>query len=475
MAYACGSQPGPDARSLKASLPESLCAPLPEDVASLAYSGFFGLARELIALRLKKSLPSPLADRLRFELCRLSAIEREYVYTFAEAAARMREFVEGFEDSEMEILWREGAADWRFVEGEMRFAARFAENILNTLPEYSARRFSKAEASPSPLDEAIARMKERGEASAAIRVRHGLKLKGPAEKPGEPLLVHLPLPIESDMAEGFRLLSAGPGKPYVAPPRHPSRTACFRVPALRAGEEFFVEYEYTARSRYVQLDFEKADPVQPSFETGEILPHVAFGPYLKSLAKEVGAGAANALERAHRFYSFVTQNVMYSYMREYISLPGIVSYAASGLKGDCGVQALLFIALCRVSGIPAAWQSGFYACPGSEGRHDWARFYVAPYGWLHCDCSFGGAAWRAGDMERWGFYFGNMDPFRTALNNAFQHPFDPPKAFLRADPYDSQIGEAEYPDGPVLGEGLGWSLSIHASLREAGEESERRS
>ena len=37
----------------------------------------------------------------------------------------------------------------------------------------------------------------------------------------------------------------------------------------------------------------------------------------------------------------------------------------------------------------------------------------------------------------------------------FQQPFDPPKFFMRADPFDSQVGEAEYED-----RGLGFGETI---------------
>ena len=92
------------------------------------------------------------------------------------------------------------------------------------------------------------------------------------------------------------------------------------------------------------------------------------------------------------------------------------------------------------------WQAGLYARPTDVGNHDWARFYIAPYGWLYADCSFGGSAYRAGALDRWDFYFGNLDPFRMVANRAFQQDFDPPMHDLRADPYDSQSGEVEYDD-----------------------------
>ena len=50
-------------------------------------------------------------------------------------------------------------------------------------------------------------------------------------------------------------------------------------------------------------------------------------------------------------------------------------------------MALTFITLCRIAGIPARWESGFAVAPGDAGCHDWARFYVAPKGWMYADCS----------------------------------------------------------------------------------------
>ena len=70
-------------------------------------------------------------------------------------------------------------------------------------------------------------------------------------------------------------------------------------------------------------------------------------------------------------------------------------------------------------------------------------FYIAPYGWLYADCSFGGSAYRAGSEERRDFYFGNLDPWRLPLCVGFQQAFTPPRRFLRRDPYDNQNGEVE--------------------------------
>jgi transglutaminase-like putative cysteine protease len=106
-------------------------------------------------------------------------------------------------------------------------------------------------------------------------------------------------------------------------------------------------------------------------------------------------------------------------------------------------MALLFITLCRCSGIPAGWQSGLITRPDFCGAHDWATFYIAPFGWLYADPSFGTGAVRQKNEERRLFYFGNLDPFRMVANTQFQTDFTNPKDFWRADPYDNQSGEIE--------------------------------
>ena len=87
-----------------------------------------------------------------------------------------------------------------------------------------------------------------------------------------------------------------------------------------------------------------------------------------------------------------------------------------------------------------------YVTPYSVGPHDWAQFYIEPYGWLFADLSFGGSAYRAKNERRWNFYFGNLDPFRMIANSEFHYDLLPQKQFLRSDPYDNQVGEVEYLD-----------------------------
>lgn len=222
------------------------------------------------------------------------------------------------------------------------------------------------------------------------------------------------------------------------------RTVYFEENITDNNREFSVEYSYKSTVNYVELKPEEVSDIQPDFEINELPPHIMFTPYIRELCKEIVKDEKNPLIKAKKIYEFVTTKVKYSFVREYFTIENIAEYAGLNLKGDCGVQAILFITLCRCAGIPAKWQSGLFASPLSVGCHDWAQFYIAPYGWLFADPSFGGSAYRKGDKERWKFYFGNIDPFRMVANSEFQYELYPSKKFLRIDPYDNQRGEAEY-------------------------------
>ena len=118
------------------------------------------------------------------------------------------------------------------------------------------------------------------------------------------------------------------------------------------------------------------------------------------------------------------------------------------------VQALLFITLCRCAGIPARWQSGLFVTPDDTGCHDWAQFYIAPYGWMYADCSAGASMARAGNEKMRLHYFGNLDTGRMVANRAFEAPFDPPMTGFRSDPYDNQSGECEVDGVGLYGDAL---------------------
>ncbi|MBS6951713.1 MAG: transglutaminase domain-containing protein [Enterocloster asparagiformis] len=452
----------------------TLSTPLPEDIQKLKWCGQFEQARRVIGLRLERELPRAMRDRLRLELEILERMPGQYPYSWEEALEILRREIQDFEDAELTRLWEEDAADWIYVDGKVRFRSSFLSNILKTRPQYGKRavdpsRISGRKDNLRLLEEAMRRMKESEGMSCSFRIRSTVEIKPEAEREGEPIRVYLPLPIEYSQIRNVKVegvyvggREAEPSEYTVAAPLEAQRTICFHT-NHRRGQQYAVEYSFENHAPY--HDFSRGQALlraaalaeRSEGSQGEIreicrdfcreqLPHIRFTPYLRSLVREVVGEETNPLLKARLIYDYITSHVMYSYVRSYFTLTDIPEYVSTCFKGDCGVQALLFITMCRAAGVPARWQAGLYATPLEIGCHDWAQFYVEPFGWLYADCSFGGAAFREDYQERWEFYFGNLDPYRMPAAREFQADFNPPMAHLRNDPYDNQVGEAEYED-----------------------------
>ena len=434
----------------------SLAVPLPEDIEKLKWFGDFDRARRVIKLRLEKELPKMLRKRLEMELLILERLPQQYIYSTEEALRLLKDNLEDFTAQEMEALRDEGALEWIYVNGQVRYKDDILANLVKTRaylasrvkdPALTAMKFKNF----ALLDETVKKMEEQGTMTCHFHIRSTLSIHPDWEKAGKKVRVHLPVPIEYSQVKNFRLLKASGTMAKLAPADYPQRTAFFET-NLAPGEKFMVEYEFDNHMAYVRPQAEDVLDSQPTFYTEEQYPHIRFTPYLRSLAGEIVGTETNPLIKARKIYDYITSHVMYSFVRSYFTITNIPEYMASGLKGDCGIQALLFITLCRIAGIPARWQAGLYATPLDIGSHDWAQFYIAPYGWLYADCSFGGAAYREKAYGRWDFYFGNLDPYRIPCNSDFQHEFTPPKLFTRNDPYDNQHGEAEYSDEGMWGD-----------------------
>lgn len=426
-----------------------LTVPLPEDVKQYIFAGQHQAALELIHHRLallNGEADEPLRRRLELEKARLALLPQEYPYSRQEALSLIRRTIPDFSEGEFNALEAAGRIDFLFVEGQKRYFHRFWETLTATHPDLAERSdpglVVESRAKSAFRNRTIQLLKEKGELKYRIHLKVGLRIRDEAFLPGSELLVHLPVPKDSCPTCNVRILNTSHKPFFLCAQDAPARTISFRE-RLQENAAFWVEYEYHSIIRYVQPDPDRISDTQPCFDTGQLPPHIRFTPYLRELTAAVVGQEHNPLLKAKRIYSYITSQVKYSYMRDYFLIDDIAEYCAINKKGDCGVQALLFITMCRIAGIPARWQSGLSVTPASVGPHDWAQFFLAPYGWLHADLSFGGSAFRAGDTARQDFYFGNLDPFRMVANTQFQAPLLPEKKGLRSDPYDNQVGEVE--------------------------------
>ncbi len=426
----------------------ALSVGLPEDILKKKWAGDFKGALDLIEARLADPrVPLALKEGLKMERIILEQLPREYPIARAQAIEKVRERIPDFTEEEFDRLELENKLDYIYVLGEKMYFRRFLNTLLKVNPDLAARAGIASGKRPNQLDEVIARMKKNGEAIYHIRMKHTVYIEDDAFVPGETYTVHIPIPMPAAQIHNIRLLTRDKNM-IVAPENQAQRTVCFRE-KLTENKRFSVEYEYDNVCHYVDptksgdVLYPNADPVKPA-DTAELLPHIAFTPFMRALAKELAGDETNPVRIARRFYDYCTTKVTYTFVRSYLTIENGSEYAAINQKGDCGIQSLCFITLCRIAGIPARWQAGLeMSPPSSVSNHDWAQFYADERGWVFCDCSYGGSAWRSGNYERWNFYFGNLEPWRMVSNADYQADFYPPKRYTRIDPYDNQCGEIE--------------------------------
>ena len=428
---------------------------LPEDILRRKMHGDFEGAIRLIDRRLDdESTPQALRSCLIVQREIISRVEMDYPYTKEDAIAIIREHIPNFEETEFDERMDNGRIRWIYVNGEVRIFNRFFQSMVKADPPFAARAGVTLPGVESTvnknvkglIDRTIEKMKENGSMTNRIRIRATMKVKDEAFEKGMFIRAHLPIPAQCEQQSEIVIEKMYPENGQIAPIDAPQRTICWEE-TMEENHEFMVEYSYLHKA--VFHDTEHMGPSnenQPDFYTQEEAPHIVFTPYIKELVKTLTEGVTDPLEKARIFYDFITLNMKYTFMPAYFGLENIAETCARSYTGDCGVFALLFITLCRCAGIPACWQSGLTAEPDFCGGHDWARFYVAPHGWMFADTSYGTGAVRLEKEERRKFYFGNLDPFRMVANSEFMAPFTVDKDHWRADPYDNQIGEMETTD-----------------------------
>lgn len=425
---------------------------LPEHIRHLKGAGELQHAIRLIDEQLALELPDCMRDNLIAQREIMRRLPAQFCVSVDEALARIRTQIADFTAEELQHYMDNGRICWHYIEGKQMVLESFFDTLIKE-SEIAARLPQEALA-PSDLAktgsmyrlERLSRsrtiMAETGSHGAVIRLRHTLQIRDEAFVPGETYRVHIPLPITCLQQSDIVLHDHTGGTVSVAPEDAPARSI-FWEEKMTENHPFFVEYSYRHVAPYTDPATIHADAVQPDFFTGEQAPHIVFTPYIRALCAELTGGLTSPVEKVRAIYDYITSHVKYAFMPEYFVMPQIADTCLRTLRGDCGVQALAFITLCRCAGIPARWQSGLVADPESVGNHDWAMFYVAPHGWMFADCSFGGSAYRSGDEARRRHYFGNLDLYRCVTTSEFMADLTPPSHFWRQDPYDNQAGEIE--------------------------------
>ncbi len=425
-----------------------LSVPLPAEIAYLRECADFNGEIRRIEELLPRITDNVMRKRLILEHFIANGLTKDYNVNFDDMLRYLREQYPSVNAEHLQEILDMGFADVVYRHDSVYFENSALSNILSQCDTY-LHRIDNPDYVQSPdyriTESHITALRKHGHVRIKYTVRESLRPDIVRE--GKTLRVWLPYPCETPEISEIKLLSASHS---VQIDNHPISCAYIEIPNYR-GETAEITLSFVNTANYREVLPELADKIQPEMPeyTGEQLPHIQFSPYLRMLEAEITEHHPNPLVRARRIYDYITKNVLYSYMREYRYFDNIPTYCALNHRGDCGV----FITLARISKIPARWQSGNYVTPslhdskgGHIGCHDWAQFYVAPFGWLLCDPSIGGGAYRCGKKDVWDFYFCHADAFRYISSTAFQSDLSPKKTYMRLDPYDNQNGEAEYTD-----------------------------
>lgn len=426
--------------------------PLPEDILREKMCGHFDECIRLIDRRITMNIPEALKQRLLLEKEVIERLPQQYPYTKEDVLDMFQKYIPEYTMEDIDKLIELNQFEWIYIDGIKYFHELCLDNILKTRKDIVCTikdvNIRNHELMPkTELNEVMKVMKEKGGVKYHIHLKTTIKIN--KEKEGNKVKVYIPLPIEYHQVENVNVLKTSHSHYILSPRDHNARTICYEE-VYKKGMEFYVEFSYDMNSPYIDYDYKEVSDNQPTYYTEELHPHIVFTPYLKELAKEIVGNETNPLLKAKKIYDYITTHVTYSFVRGYFAIEQIAEFSAVNLKGDCGLQALMFITLCRIAKIPARWQAGLYVSKDSAGNHDWAEIYIAPFGWLPVDCSFGGGSVRENNEERRQFYFTHLDPFRMVACNDYQVPLYPEKKYQRHDPYDNQSGEVEYEDEGLI-------------------------
>ena len=211
----------------------SLAVRLPEDIAKLKWFGDFEGAKRMIGLRLKKELPRMLRERLKLELLILERLPEQYIYSREEALQLLQENIRDFKEEELDALRDEGAVEWIYVNGQIRYKDDILANLVKTR-KYLADRVldpaltEKKYQNFALLDETIRRMKEQGTMAYYFHIRSTLSVRPEWERPGgADTGASACAGVEYAQVKDFRLLAASDSMKSCAPPDYPQRTVYF--------------------------------------------------------------------------------------------------------------------------------------------------------------------------------------------------------------------------------------------------------
>lgn len=443
-----------------------------DEISRLVGAGRWQAARTDIADELQQTnLPFQTRQDLLFQRDRMARMRLDFDKTRDQVFREARAVVPALTEKQFAAWEKAGALEFMDVDGRRLYFHNAAGNLFRVNPEAKA---LKNKFHPGAAPASLYRLEDVRRVIAAYdktgasfnsprtrRVTYTLSVKPDAVPPGEIIRAWLPFPHAGNRQKDIRLLSADPPRHVRSDTNAALASVYLEKPAVRGQPtRFQIVFEYTCDAFYRPLDPTRVMPVNTNDPAltrfmGQEPPQIVFSDDIQKLSREIVGDETNPCVIARRLFAWSAQHVPWAPAREYSTIACLPRYALTHGHGDCGIKTMTFMTLCRFNGIPARWESGWTTDPVQD-MHDWCEIYLAPYGWVPMDVTYG---WTNGadEREKW-FYFGGIDAGRLVVNTDYAQPLYPAKTFFRSEIVDFQRGEVEWRGGNLYFNQWSWNF-----------------
>ncbi|MBN1300903.1 MAG: transglutaminase domain-containing protein [Melioribacteraceae bacterium] len=435
-----------------------------DDINTAIENGNYKIAEGLISKVLQnESLDAAERLDLQFQIERMNRIRKDFKKTSADILAYVRNYYPEADEKFLEERENDGTLEFKIIDGEKFYFNRSHTNLFRVNKNAKMQKEKASGFVKNSLDrylekylpEVVKTAKIKGNhlvMPVSMKLNYRLVVNADAVPAGENIRAWLPYPREGhNRQQLIKLIRTNADEYIIADNSNLQRTIYMEKVAERGKPtEFELEVSYTGFNEWHSLNTANLNPYDKSSDlyikyTSELEPHIVFSDKIKELSEMIVGGETNPLLAAKMIYKWINDNIPWAGAREYSTINNISDYCLSNGWGDCGIQTLTFMTLCRFNGIPAKWQSGWMLHPGEVNLHDWCEIYFEGYGWVPVDQSF--KLVDSDDEDVKWFYFGGTDAYHLIINDDYSQPLFPAKIFPRSETVDFQRGEVEWRGG----------------------------
>jgi Transglutaminase-like superfamily len=444
------------------------------EIALLVSDGHWEQAQQEIEQELNQTnMDFQTRQDLQFQRDRMMRIRLDFDKTREQVLQELRAIVPTITDEQFAAWEQDGALEFKVIDGKRWYFDRAAKNLFLINPEakaLKAKLHPDARAQPlyrvADVRNVLANYDKTGQrlnSPRTWRVTYSLSVKPGAVPPGETIRAWLPFPHAGIRQTNIRLISSDPPHYILSDTNAALASVYVEKPAATNGPTVFtIAFECTCDAFYHPIDPASVRPVPTNDPAlahfmGEEPPQIVFSDDIRKLSQEIVGDETNPYLKARRIFAWVNQHIPWASAREYSTIECLPQYALACRHGDCGIKTMTFMTLCRYNGIPARWETGWTTDPVKD-MHDWCEIYLAPYGWVPADVTYG-LVNRSDERVKW-FFLGGIDAGRFYVNTDYGQPLWPAKTFFRSEIVDFQRGEVEWRGGNLYFNQWNWNYNV---------------